>query len=171
MRRWSTVRRRCCRSFTACRPRAAGTRQRGANLLDGGAPFYATYATADGRYVALGALEPKFFAEFAERIGLDERFVKRQYDTRLWPAMREAIAASLKARSRDEWSREFGHSDACVAPVLSLREAPSHPHAQARGAFVDVAGVIQPAPAPRFSRSVAAAPRAARPPAAQARRC
>ncbi|HEY6513166.1 MAG TPA: CaiB/BaiF CoA-transferase family protein [Burkholderiaceae bacterium] len=137
--------------------------QRGANLLDGGAPFYATYATADGRYVALGALEPKFFAEFAQRIGLDERFVKGQYDTRLWPSMREAIADKLKARPRDEWAREFAYGDACVAPVLTLREAPSHAHAQARGAFVEVAGVMQAAPAPRFSRSVATAPRATRP--------
>ena len=134
--------------------------QRGANLLDGGAPFYDTYATADGRHVAVGALEPKFFAEFAARIGLDDRFVKRQYDTRGWPEMREAIAAKLLTRSRDDWAREFEQSDACVAPVLTLREAPSHPHARARAAFVEVAGVMQAAPAPRFSRSAAAAPRA-----------
>jgi alpha-methylacyl-CoA racemase len=138
-------------------------RQRGANLLDGGAPFYGTYATADGRYVAVGALEPKFFAEFAQTIGLDERFVKGQYDTRLWPQMREAIAARLIARSRDEWAREFEHGDACVAPVLTLREAPAHAHAQARGAFVEVAGVLQTAPAPRFSRSAAGMPHATRP--------
>jgi alpha-methylacyl-CoA racemase len=137
--------------------------QRGANLLDGGAPFYGTYATADGKYVAVGALEPKFFAELAQTIGLDERFVKGQYDTRLWPQMREAIAAKFIGRPRDEWAREFEHSDACVAPVLSLSEAPSHPHAAARGAFVEVAGVMQAAPAPRFSRSTAAAPRATRP--------
>jgi alpha-methylacyl-CoA racemase len=135
--------------------------RRGANLLDGGAPFYSTYATADGLFVAVGALEPKFFAEFAETIGLDSRFVKSQYDARTWPEMREAIAVRLMARSRDEWARQFAHSDGCVAPVLSLHEAPSHPHALARGAFVDVAGVVQPAPAPRFSRSAAAAPRAA----------
>jgi alpha-methylacyl-CoA racemase len=137
--------------------------QRGANLLDGGAPFYGTYATADGKYVAVGALEPKFFAEFAQTIGLDERFVKGQYDTRLWPQMREAIAAKFSARPRDEWAREFERSDACVAPVLSMREAPSHPHATARGAFVEVAGVMQAAPAPRFSRTTADAPRATRP--------
>ena len=118
---------------------------------------------ADGRHVALGALEPKFFAEFAQRVGLDERFVKGQYDTRLWPEMRTAIAAKLIARPRDEWAREFEHGDACVAPVLTLREAPSHAHAQARGAFVEVEGVIQAAPAPRFSRSMAAVPRATRP--------
>jgi alpha-methylacyl-CoA racemase len=137
--------------------------RRGANLLDGGAPFYGTYATADGRYVAVGALEPKFFVDFARTLGLDERFVRSQYDTRMWPAMREAIAAKLATRSRDEWAREFEHSDACVAPVLTLREAPAHAHAQARGAFVEVAGVMQAAPAPRFSRSTAGAPRPTRP--------
>ena len=133
--------------------------QRGANLLDGGAPFYGTYATSDGRHVALGALEPKFFAEFAQSIGLDERFVKRQYDSRLWPEMREAIAAKFATRTRDDWARQFEQGDACVAPVLSLREAPMHPHAQARGAFVEVAGVMQSAPAPRLSRSRADTPR------------
>lgn len=132
--------------------------RRGANLLDGGAPFYSTYATADGRHVALGALEPKFFAEFAQRVGLSERFVKGQYDPRLWPEMRAAIAAKFAARTRDEWAREFEHGDACVAPVLSLREAPSHAHAQARQAFVEIDGVVQAAPAPRFSRSAAGAP-------------
>jgi alpha-methylacyl-CoA racemase len=136
-------------------------RARGANLLDGGAPFYDTYATSDGRHVALGALEPKFFAELAQRIGLPERFVKRQYDRRLWPEMRAAIAAILATRTRDEWGALLEGSDACLAPVLSLTEAPRHPHAQARAAFADVGGVTQPAPAPRFSRSVATAPKAA----------
>jgi alpha-methylacyl-CoA racemase len=138
--------------------------QRGANLLDGGAPFYDTYAAGDGRYVSVGALEPKFFAEFAQRIGLDERFIKTQYDRRTWPEMRAAIAARLATRSRDEWCRELADSDACVAPVLTLPEAAEHPHAKARDAFVDVAGVTQAAPAPRFSRSLAAAPRVAREP-------
>jgi alpha-methylacyl-CoA racemase len=137
--------------------------RRGANLLDGGAPFYDTYATADGGYLSVGCLEPKFFAEFVRRIGVDERFVKRQYDTRAWAEMREAIAAKLATRSRDDWCRELEGSDACVAPVLTLREAPAHAHAQARAAFIDIDGVVQPAPAPRFSRSTAAAPRATRP--------
>ena len=136
--------------------------RRGANLLDGGAPFYGTYATADGRHVALGALEPKFFAEFAQRIGLPERFVKGQYDPRLWPEMRAAIAAKFAERTRDEWAGEFDQGDACVAPVLSLREAPAHAHARARQAFVEVAGVMQAAPAPRFSRSAADTPRSPR---------
>ena len=134
--------------------------RRGANLLDGGAPFYDTYAAADGKHLAVGCLEPKFFAEFAQRIGLDERFIKRQYDPRSWPEMRAAIAARLATRTRDDWCRELDGSDACVAPILSLHEAPSHPHAQARGAFVEIDGVMQAAPAPRFSRTAAATPRA-----------
>jgi len=137
--------------------------RRGANLLDGGAPFYGTYAAADGRYVAVGALEPKFFAEFAQAIGLPDRFVKRQYDPRVWPEMREAIGARLATRTRDEWARQFEHGDACVAPVLTLHEAPSHPHARSRAAFVEVDGVVQAAPAPRFSRSQASTLRAPRP--------
>ncbi|MFO1338673.1 MAG: CaiB/BaiF CoA-transferase family protein [Burkholderiaceae bacterium] len=134
---------------------------RGANLLDGGAPFYATYEAADGRWLALGALEPKFFAEFAARAGLDPRFVQRQYDRRLWPEMREAIAALLRQRPRDEWAALFAASDACVAPVLTLAEAPLHPHAVQRQAFVQVDGITQPAPAPRFDRSQPEPPRPA----------
>jgi len=133
--------------------------RRGANLLDGGAPFYDTYATSDGRHVALGALEPKFFAELAQRIGLDARFVKRQYDRRLWPELREALSAIFIRRTRAQWCELLEGSDACFAPVLSLTEAPGHPHAQARGAFVEVGGVLQAAPAPRFSRSAVDTPR------------
>lgn len=134
---------------------------RDANLLDGGAPFYATYEAADGRFLALGALEPKFFAEFARLAGLDARFVAGQYDRRLWPEMREAITALVRTRARDDWAAVFEGSDACVAPVLTLTEAPSHPHARQRQAFVEVDGVVQPAPAPRFGRSRPAAPRPA----------
>jgi alpha-methylacyl-CoA racemase len=134
---------------------------RGENLLDGGAPFYDTYRTADGGYLSVAPLEPKFFAEFAQRIGLDDRFVKRQYDRRLWPEMRAAIAATLQSRSRDEWSALFEGSDACVAPVLSFAEAPAHAHAKARQGFVTIDGVTQPGPAPRFDRSRAPQPRRA----------
>jgi alpha-methylacyl-CoA racemase len=140
----------------------AGTR--GANLLDGGAPFYDTYATADGKHVAVGCLEPKFFAEFAQRIGLDPGFVKRQYDPRAWPEMRAAIAVRLATRTRDDWCRDLDGTDACVAPVLALHEAPAHPHARERGAFVEIDGVVQAAPAPRFSRSGAGTPSAPRAP-------
>ncbi len=134
---------------------------RGENLLDGGAPFYDTYATADGRYLSVAALEPKFFAELARRIGLDQRFVKRQYDRKLWPEMRAALAAILSARTRDAWCAELEGSDACVAPVLSLDEAPAHAHARARSTFVDLEGVAQPAAAPRFDRTPAGLPRPA----------
>jgi alpha-methylacyl-CoA racemase len=134
---------------------------RGENLLDGGAPFYATYACADGRFVAVGALEPKFFATFAQGIGLDPRFLAAQYDRRQWPAMREAIAAILLREPREHWAAHFDGSDACVTPVLSLAEALAHAHALARQAYVEVDGLLQPAPAPRFSRSAPAMPRPA----------
>ena len=127
--------------------------QRASNLLDGGAPFYDTYETADGRYVSIGALEPKFFAEMAERIGLDARFIKGQHERKLWPEMRAEMTRLLRGKSRDEWCKLLEGSDACFAPVLSIEEAPMHPHARARQAFIDVAGVVQPGPAPRFGRS------------------
>ncbi len=135
--------------------------QRGTNLLDGGSPFYDCYLCADGGFLSVAPLEPKFFAEFARRIGLDPHFVTRQYDRRLWPEMRAAIAERLASRSRDDWAAEFEGTDACVAPVLGLAEAPGHPHALARQAFIDIGGVVQPAPAPRFERTPPRQPRPA----------
>lgn len=135
---------------------------RGGNLLDGGAPFYDTYETADGRHVAVGCLEPRFFAEFARLLPLDARFVAGQYDRALWDEMRDAIAGRLRRRTRDDWAAHFAESDACVAPVLSLREAADHPHNRDRGTFVEVGRLRRPAPSPRFSATpsaVAAAPR------------
>ena len=129
---------------------------RGENLLDGGAPFYDTYETADGRHVSIGALEPKFFAELVQRIGLDARFVARQYDRRAWPELRAALAAALRSKTRAEWCALLEGTDACVAPVLDMDEAPDHPHNQARATFTTVDDVIQPAPAPRLSRTPAA---------------
>ena len=142
---------------------AAGTwgEPRGANLLDGGAPFYDSYETADGRFVSLAPLEPKFFAQLAAVLELEPRFVQRQYDRRLWPEMRAAIAAAVRRRTRDEWCARLEGSDARFAPVLSFDEAPLHAHARARGAFVSVDGVVQPAPAPRFDRTPAPPPRRA----------
>jgi len=134
---------------------------RGENLLDGGAPFYDSYETADGRWVSLAALEPKFFAPLAQALGLDAGFVQRQYDRRLWPEMRAAIAAAVRQRTRDAWCALLEGSDACFAPVLDFDEAPRHHHAHERGAFVDVGGVLQPAPAPRFDRTPAGHPRPA----------
>ncbi|WP_225635488.1 CaiB/BaiF CoA transferase family protein [Streptomyces solaniscabiei] len=124
--------------------------RRGTNLFDGGAPFYGTYETADGRYMAVGALEPQFYAEFMERLGVPDEVPARE-DMARWGELREAIATRFKARTRDEWTALFTDSDACVAPVLSLREAPHHPHLAARGTFTDHGGITQPAPAPRFS--------------------
>ncbi len=139
---------------------AAGswTAERGANLLDGGAPFYGTFETADGKHISLGALEPKFFKLLAEALGLEARFVQRQYDRRLWPEMRGAIAAAVLLRSRDDWCARLEGTDACFAPVLTFAEAAQHGHARSRGAFVEVAGLVQPAPAPRFSRTPAGHP-------------
>ncbi|MGW0705436.1 CaiB/BaiF CoA transferase family protein [Streptomyces sp. NPDC002643] len=124
--------------------------RRAANLLDGGCPFYGTYETADGRYVAVGALEQQFYAEFIELLGIKDRAPARK-DTAAWAELRETVAARFRTRTRDEWTAVFEGSDACVAPVLSLREAPHHPHLAARGTFTDFGGITQPAPAPRFS--------------------
>jgi alpha-methylacyl-CoA racemase len=135
------------------RARGVWRDERGGNLLDGSAPFYTTYACADGRYVAVGALEPQFYAELVERLGLSDAGLPEQLDRTTWPAVRQRFAAVFAARTRDEWAQEFAGSDACVAPVLTLAEAPDHPHLVARGSFVDVAGVAQPAPAPRLSRT------------------
>jgi alpha-methylacyl-CoA racemase len=134
---------------------------RGGNLLDGGAPFYDTYACADGRYLSVAALEPKFFAELVQRLGLDASWTKRQYDQRHWPALRAALAEAIAAHPREHWADVFDGSDACAMPVLDLAEATAHPHASARDAYVDVGGVVQPAPAPRFSRSQPSDPRPA----------
>ena len=126
---------------------------RGSNLLDTGAPFYDTYETSDGKHVAVGCLEPQFFAEFARLLPLDERFVAGQYDLACWPEMRSAIAARLKQRTRDEWAALFEPTDACVAPVLSMTEATTHPHNRARGTFEPGSQFTRPHPAPRFSRT------------------
>lgn len=123
---------------------------RGANLLDGGCPYYGTYETADGGYVAVGALEPRFYAEFLDRIGLPGLAAAHSDPVR-WDELRTAVADRFRSRTRDEWTAVFEDSDACVAPVLSLREAPDHPHLAARGTFTRHGGITQPAPAPRFS--------------------
>lgn len=126
--------------------------EREANLLDGGAPFYRTYRCADGGFVAVAALEPAFYAEFLERLGLDPGRWP-QHEPERWPHQRAVLATIFSGRSRDDWVDVFEGSDACVVPVLSPREAPSHPQLAARGTFVEHGGVVQPAPAPRFSRT------------------
>jgi len=135
---------------------------RGDNLLDTGAPFYEVYETADGKYVAIGALEPEFYRQLLALLGLtDDPRCAVQLDRAAWPAMREAFTALFAQKTRAEWQRLLEGSDACFAPVLCPFEAAEHPHNQARETFVTIAGVLQPAPAPRFSRtasSVRAAP-------------
>ena len=130
-------------------------RPRGENLLDGGAPFYRTYRCSDGKFVAVGALEPKFFAELVRGLGLDaSQYLPRQYDRSQWPALHGEFEALLAARPRDEWASQFEGSDACVVPVLDFEEAARHPHNAARCTFMEADGNLQPSPAPRFSRSL-----------------
>ncbi|MFD3694770.1 CaiB/BaiF CoA transferase family protein [Streptomyces sp. NPDC058646] len=129
--------------------------RRGANLLDGGCPFYGTYETSDGRYMAVGALEQQFYDTFVELLGIKDQAPARK-DLARWGELREAVAARFRTRTRAEWTAVFEGTDACVAPVLSLGEAPHHPHLAARGTFTDFGGITQPAPAPRFSATPAA---------------
>ncbi len=124
--------------------------ERGTNLLDTGAPFYEVYETSDGGYIGVGAIEAQFYAELVRLMGLDGEDLPDQNDRQAWPAMKERFARVFASRTRDEWEKIFEGSDACAAPVLSLAEAPNHPHNQLRGTFTEVAGVVQPAPAPRF---------------------
>jgi alpha-methylacyl-CoA racemase len=124
--------------------------ERGTNLLDTGAHFYEVYETSDGEYLAVGAIEPQFYAELIRRLGLEGEDLPAQMDKSAWPAMKERFSALFAARTRKEWEEVFDGSDACVAPVLPLVEAADHPHNRARGLITEVAGVLQPAPSPRF---------------------
>jgi alpha-methylacyl-CoA racemase len=131
---------------------------RGANLLDGGAPFYDTYECADGRYVAVGALEPQFYAQLLDGLGLTGAQLPGQHDRGGWPALRERFTTAFLAYPRAHWEKVFIDRDACVTPVLTFAEAADHPHLLARGILTELDGTVQPAPAPRFSRTVAGAP-------------
>jgi len=126
---------------------------RGTNVLDTGAPFYDVYETADGRYVAVGAMEAQFFAALVDGLGLDPSMAAQQWDHDAWPEHRRQIAAAFLSRTRAEWCARLEGTDACVSPVLDPPEVPGHPHHRARGTYVDAGGVLQPAPAPRFSRT------------------
>ena len=137
--------------------------ERGVNLLDGAAHFYDTYECADGKHVAIGSIEPQFYAELRRLAGLDGPQWDAQMDRSQWPARKRELAEVFRTKTRDEWAALMEGTDVCFAPVLSMDEAPKHPHNVARGTFVEVAGVTQPAPAPRFSRTAAAVDR---PPAA-----
>jgi alpha-methylacyl-CoA racemase len=136
--------------------------ERGTNLLDTGAHFYEVYECADGKYISLGSIEPQFYAELLKLSGLGEEKLPAQMDRSQWPAMKQRVAALIATRSRDEWCRIMEGSDVCFAPVLAMSEAPAHPHNVARETFIEIAGMTQPAPAPRFSRTK---PEVARPPA------
>ncbi|HTJ04439.1 MAG TPA: CaiB/BaiF CoA-transferase family protein [Caldimonas sp.] len=133
--------------------------ERGTNILDSGAPWYDTYETRDGRHVAVGAIEAKFYAELLARLDLDAALAKTQHDRTTWPALRETLAARFRERTRDEWAAVFADADACVAPVLTFAESRAHPQIVARGGAIEIDGVAQPAPAPRFARTPGAATR------------
>jgi alpha-methylacyl-CoA racemase len=137
--------------------------ERGTNLLDTGAHFYDVYECADGGFVSIGSIEPQFYAELLKRTGLDgDPELAGQMDRSTWPALKAKLAEVFRSRTRDEWCDEMEATDVCFAPVLSMDEAPAHPHNVARGTFAERDGVVQPAPAPRFSRT---APSLGRPPA------
>lgn len=130
----------------------------GVNLLDSGTPFYDAYRTSDGKWIAIGCLEPQFYAEWLRLAGLDGEDLPAQFDIAGWPVLRERFAHTVGTRTRDDWAALADGSDACVAPVLTMSEAPQHPHLAARGTFAEVDGIMQAAPAPRFSRTPADAP-------------
>jgi len=134
---------------------AAGAWQdeRGANAIDGGAPWYSVYETADGKYISIGAIEARFYAKLLDLLGLDPATLPKQHDKAHWPELRARLRDALRQKTREEWCAALQGHDVCFAPVLSLAEAPAHPHHRARGTFMERDGLIQPAPAPRFSRT------------------
>ena len=141
--------------------RASGlwTDDRGSNLLDGAAHFYDTYETADGKYVSVGSIEPQFYALLLKHTGIDDPDYQNQLDQTNWPAFKERFTEIFKTKTRDEWCRIMEGTDICFAPVLSLDEAKDHAQNRTRNTFIEVEGVVQPAPAPRFSRTAPATPK------------
>ena len=127
--------------------------ERGTNMLDTGSHFYDVYETSDGRYVSIGSIEPQFYAELREKLDLTDPKWDQQMSRSAWPELKEELAAIFKTRTRDEWCDVMEHTDICFAPVLSLAEAPQHPHNVHRGTFIEYEGITQPRPAPRFSRT------------------
>ena len=136
--------------------------ERGTNVTDSGAPFYDAYECSDGKWVTLGAVESKFYAQALKILGLEE-LLADQWKKEQWPQAKQHIAARIRTQSRDHWCAVYEGTESCFAPVLNLKEAPEHPHLKARGTYVEIEGVTQPAPAPRFSRSVPDTPQAFRP--------
>ncbi|RLF32381.1 MAG: CoA transferase, partial [Thermoplasmata archaeon] len=129
----------------------------GTNVLDSGAPYYQTYETADGKYIAVGAIEARFYEKLLEGLGLDQSSLPDQNDMKRWPELMDRFAEIFKTKTRDEWMRVFEGTDACVAPVLELNEVANHPHNDHRDVFLEIEGILQPAPAPRLSRTPGAA--------------
>ncbi|MCU1351671.1 MAG: Alpha-methylacyl-CoA racemase [Acidimicrobiales bacterium] len=139
--------------FHAFRAMGIWEDERGTNMLDTGAHFYDVYETADAKYVSIGSIEPQFYAELLKHTGLEGEDLPWQHDRAQWPALKERVAAIFKTKTRDEWCQIMEGTDVCFAPVLSLAEAPEHPHNVHRGTFTEVAGIVQPSPAPRFART------------------
>jgi alpha-methylacyl-CoA racemase len=148
--------------FHGMRQAGFWTEERGTNLLDTGAHFYDVYETKDGKYVSIGSIEPQFYAELLEKTGLAGEKLPHQMDRTRWAELKERLRAIFRTKTRDEWCAIMEGSDICFAPVLSMSEAPEHPHMKARGTFVTLAGAVQAAPAPRFSRTMCSV---SRPPA------
>jgi alpha-methylacyl-CoA racemase len=137
--------------FHAFRAMGIWNDERGTNMLDTGAHYYDVYETSDGKYVSIGSIEPQFYKELLRLTGLAEETLPHQMDRAEWPAMKDRVAAIFRTKTRDEWCELMEGTDVCFAPVLSLSEAPQHPHNVHRGTFLELNGVVQPAPAPRFS--------------------
>lgn len=133
-----------------------GSGGRGTNILDTGAHFYDTYETSDGKYISLGSIEPQFYAELLEKLGLSDDDLPHQMDKSGWPLLKARFETLFKTQTRDQWCELMEGTDICFAPVLSMDEAPHHPHLKHRKTYVDAFGVTQPAPSPRFSRTAAA---------------
>ena len=141
----------------AMKARGRWRNERGVNMLDGASPWYDTYECADGRWLSVGPIEPQFFAILCETLGLDAKRFPDRMSPATWPALKAELTAIFLTRTRDDWAAVFAGTDACVAPILDMDEAPSHPHNAARGTFLNRDGVVQPGPAPRFSRTPAEA--------------
>ena len=151
--RWSTAPRRSWTSAYSLRAAGISDAPRGENILDSGAHFYDVYETSDGRYVSIAPVEPKFYAELLDRIGLDAGEAPHSANRADWPASKARLAALFRTRTRDEWCAILEGTDACFAPVLGMDEAHRHPHNAARGTFVERDGIVQPNAAPRFDRT------------------
>jgi alpha-methylacyl-CoA racemase len=137
--------------------------ERGVNVIDSGAPWYDVYKTKDGKWLSVGAIEKRFYAELVEKLGLGGAELPKQHDRKGWPELRRRFTEAIAAKTRAEWEEIFARSDACVAPVLSFGEVESHPHNTARGTFHRRDGVLQPGPAPRYSQTPCDPPRPPRP--------